>query len=111
MAVGRLRQTGIAGSQPAGNLRGASKSHRIGTAITLGKMVMRNRLQDQGNGKAGTLVYPVKATYTVNTFYRTATEVEEGWIRILNFYVNAFGEWAIGSEENVKSPKVQRIQK
>lgn len=67
--------------------------------------------QDQGNGKAGTLVYPVKATYTVSTFYRTATEIEEGWIRILNFYVNAFGEWAIGSEENVKSPKVQRIQK
>lgn len=67
--------------------------------------------QDQGNGKAGTLVYPVKATYTVKTFYRTATEVEEDWIRILNFYVNAFGEWAIGSEENVKSPKVQRIQK
>jgi len=67
--------------------------------------------QDSGNGKPGTIVYPVKATYTVKTFYRTATEVEEGWIRILNFYVNAFGEWQIGSEENVKSPKVQRIQK
>lgn len=66
--------------------------------------------QDQGNGKLGTLVYPVKATYTVKTFYRTATEVEEGWIRILNFYVNAFGEWAIGSEEHVKSPKSQRIR-
>jgi len=67
--------------------------------------------QDLGNGKPGTVVYPVKATYTVSTFYRTATEVEEGWVRILNFYVNAFGEWQIGSEENVKSPKVQRIQK
>lgn len=67
--------------------------------------------QDLGNGKRGTLVYPVKATYTVTTFYRTATEVAEGWIRILNFYVNAFGEWAIGSEENVKSSKSQRIQK
>lgn len=67
--------------------------------------------QDLGNGKAGTVVYPVKATYSVSTFYRTATEVEAGWVRILNFYVNAFGEWAIGSEENVKSPKVQRIQK
>jgi hypothetical protein len=67
--------------------------------------------QDLGNGKAGTLVYPVKATYTVKTFYRTATEVEQGWIRILNFYVNAFGEWQIGSEENVKSPQVKRIQK
>lgn len=67
--------------------------------------------RDSGNGKAGTIVYPVKATYTVTTFYRTATEVEEGWIRVLNFYVNAFGEWQIGSEENVKSPKVRRIQK
>lgn len=67
--------------------------------------------QDLGNGKAGTIVYPVKATYTVKTFYRTATEVEEGWVRILNFYVNAFGEWQIGSEENVKSPQVKRIQK
>lgn len=67
--------------------------------------------QDLGNGKAGTIVHPVKATYTVKTFYRTATEVEEGWIRILNFYVNAFGEWQIGSQENVKSPKVQRIPK
>jgi hypothetical protein len=67
--------------------------------------------QDQGNGKLGTVVYPVKATYTVKTFYRTATEVEEGWVRILNFYVNAFGEWQIGSEENVKSSKFKRIQK
>lgn len=67
--------------------------------------------QDLGNARPGTVVYPVKATYTVKTFYRTATEVEEGWIRILNFYVNAFGEWQIGSQENVKSPKVQRIQR
>src|SRR5580765_2273716 len=67
--------------------------------------------QDLGNAKPGTIVYPVKATYTVKTFYRTATEVEEGWIRILNFYVNAFGEWQIGSQENVKSPKVRRIPK
>jgi hypothetical protein len=37
--------------------------------------------------------------------------VEENWIRIFNFYVNAFGEWQIGSEENVKSPTVKRIPK
>ncbi|MBK8811373.1 MAG: hypothetical protein IPN69_11670 [Acidobacteria bacterium] len=67
--------------------------------------------QDNGNSKPGTLVYPVKATYTVRTFYRNATEVEEGWIRILNFYVNAFGEWQIGSEEPVKAPKTRRIPK
>ena len=67
--------------------------------------------QDSGNGKVGTLVYPVKATYTVKTFYRKATEVAEGWVRILNFYVNPFGEWQIGSEEPVQSPKLKRIEK
>jgi hypothetical protein len=81
------------------------------SAIQIGAARPWRYSQDLGNGKAGTIVYPVKATYTVKTFYRTATEVEEGWIRILNFYVNAFGEWQIGSEENVKSPQVKRIQK
>ncbi|WP_255065733.1 hypothetical protein [Lacihabitans sp. LS3-19] len=67
--------------------------------------------QDTGSGTASTLVYPVKATYTVKTIYRAATEVEEGWIRILNFYVNSFGEWQIGSEEPVQAPKTKRIPK
>ncbi len=66
--------------------------------------------QDLGNGQVGTIVYPVKVTYTVNTFYRTGTEQSANWIRILNFYVNAFGEWQIGSEESVKSPDtIKRI--
>lgn len=81
------------------------------SAISIGAARPWSYRQDQGNGKAGTIVYPVKATYTVSTFYRTATEVEEGWVRILNFYVNAFGEWQIGSEEPVKSPKVRRVPK
>lgn len=66
---------------------------------------------DSGSGKVGTLVFPVKATFTIRTFYRNATEVEEGAIRILNFYVNAFGEWAIGSEELIKGGKAKRIPK
>ncbi len=65
--------------------------------------------QDNGNAKPGTVVYPVKTTYTVKTLYRAATEVQENWIRIVNFYVNAFGEWQIGSEEPVKSPAIKRI--
>lgn len=65
--------------------------------------------QDSGSGQEGTLVYPVKATYTVRTHYRTATEVEDGWIRILNFYVDSFGEWQIGSEEPVKSATASRV--
>lgn len=67
--------------------------------------------QDTGSGTAGTLVYPVKATYSVKTLYRAATEVEEGWIRVLNFYVNSFGEWQIGSEESVQAGKFKRIPK
>ena len=65
--------------------------------------------QDQGNGQVGTLVYPVKTTYTVRTLYRAATEVEENWIRILNVYVDPFGEWRIGSEETVKAGTARRI--
>jgi hypothetical protein len=81
------------------------------TAIQIGTSRPWSYSQDIGNVKPGTVVYPVKATYTVKTLYRTATEVEENWIRILNFYVNAFGEWQIGSEEPVKSPKIKRIPK
>lgn len=81
------------------------------SAVTIGTARPFSYSQDMGNAKPGTIVHPVRATYTITTHYRTATEVEEGWIRIFNFYVNAFGEWAIGSQENVKSPKVRRIQR
>lgn len=67
--------------------------------------------QDSGNAQPGTIVYPVKVTYSVTTYYRKATEVEEGWVRILNFYINAFGEWQIGSEEPVRPPTSKRIPK
>lgn len=65
--------------------------------------------QDAGSGQEGTQVYPVKATYTIRTHYRAATEEEAGWVRILNFYVDGFGEWQIGSEEPVQSPTTQRV--
>lgn len=65
--------------------------------------------QDAGNGQVGTVVYPVKATYTVRTYYRAATEAEEKAIRVLDFYVDPFGEWKIGSEELVRSAVAQRI--
>jgi len=81
------------------------------TAMQIGASRPWRYNQDSGNGKVGTLVYPVKTTFTVRTFYRTATEVEEGAVRVLNFYVNAFGEWAIGSEEYIKSAKTARIPK
>lgn len=78
-------------------------------SITIGTSRLWTITQDEGSGKIGvTKVYPVKATYNITTFYRTATEVETGWVRILNFYVNAVGEWDIGSEESIKAGKAKR---
>ncbi|HWS25224.1 MAG TPA: hypothetical protein VN259_01495 [Xanthomonadales bacterium] len=79
------------------------------TALQVGAPRPWTYRQDSGSGQEGTQVYPVKATYTVRTHYRAATEVEAGWIRILNFYVDSFGEWQIGSEEPVKSPTTERV--
>jgi hypothetical protein len=67
--------------------------------------------QDIGNAKPGSMVYPVKATYTETTSYHSATEVSANWIRIVNFHVNAFGEWQTGSEEPVKSGTRKRIER
>lgn len=53
-------------------------------------------------GKPGTIVHPVKATFHYKTFYRSSTQVSQNWISIINFYVNAFGEWETGSEETIK---------
>lgn len=64
--------------------------------------------RDMG-GKPGTTIYPVRVTYTVKTFYRYRTAVEENWVRTINFYVNEFGEWQSGSEEPVKGPQSREI--
>ena len=60
-------------------------------------------------GKPGTTIYPVRVTYTVKTFYRNRTQVDENWVRTINFYVNEFGEWQSGSEEPVKMPQSKDI--
>ncbi len=60
-------------------------------------------------GKPGTNIYPVRVTYTVKTFYRYRTAVEENWVRTINFYINDFGEWQSGSEEPIKSPQSKDI--
>lgn len=67
--------------------------------------------RDSGSGDRGTKVFPIKVTYTDKTHYRTRTVVGEDWIRVMNFYVDAFGEWQSGSEEPVKSPTTKSIPK
>ena len=79
------------------------------TALQIGAPRRWAPLEDSGDGKIGTVVYPVKVTYTERTFYRTRTHVAENWIRIINFYVDSFGEWRSGSELPVKSPVLKDI--
>lgn len=88
------------GEKPAARGRDGAVTVDV-TALQIGASRPWVYLQDLG-GKPGTRIYPVKATFHYKTFYRSGTQVSQNWIRILNFYVNAFGEWEIGSEESVK---------
>jgi hypothetical protein len=81
------------------------------SAIEIGSPRPWSYSQDSGTGKVGTKVYPVKATFTIITFYRRATEMSENARRILNFYINSFGEWEIGSEQLINGGKFKRIDK
>lgn len=58
--------------------------------------------QDLGTGTNATRVWPLRVTYTVKTLYRQATETEANWMRLINVYVDNFGEWRVGSEEPIK---------
>ncbi len=78
-------------------------------ALQIGEPRKWSPSRDSGNGKLETLVYPTKVTYSVRTHYKTRIAAEDNSIRILNFYVNAFGEWQSGSEEPVKSAEVKSI--
>ena len=78
------------------------------TAMQLGTPRKWQYLRDIGGGP-GVTIYPAKATFTYKTFYRSSTQVSENWIRIINFYVNNFGEWTIGSEESVKMGDTKNI--
>ena len=57
---------------------------------------------DGANGTRNTIVWPVRATCTRKTFYRTRTEIAANEVLIFSFYVNAYGEWAISFQELVK---------
>lgn len=78
-------------------------------SVQIGEARKWSPSRDSGNGKLDTIVYPTKVTYSVRTHYKTRIAAEDNSIRILNFYVNAFGEWQSGSEEPVKSADVRSI--
>nr|AUN36305.1 hypothetical protein [uncultured bacterium] len=80
------------------------------SALQIGAPRPWNHLADTGDGLHNvTRVYPVKVTYTEKIWYYTRVEVYENSIRIINFHVDKFGEWKIGSEEIVKSPTVKSV--
>lgn len=78
------------------------------TALQIGTPRKWEYLRDIGGGP-GVIIYPVKATFTYKTFYRSSTKVEDNWIRIINFHVNEFGEWTTGSEESIKMGEIKNI--
>ena len=81
------------------------------TALTVGAPRDWDGRRDSGSGGHGTKVYPIKVTYTEKTYYRTRTVMAEDWMRVMNFYVDAFGEWRSGSEESLQSPSNRSIPK
>jgi len=78
------------------------------TTLQIGTPRKWQYTRDIGGGPS-VIIYPVKATFTYKTFYRTRTEVSENWIRIINFHVNEFGEWTTGSEESIKMGETKNI--
>lgn len=79
------------------------------TGLQIGTPRRWSYQQDLGSGQIGTIVYPVRTSFSTRRFWRTATEVSEGWIRVSNYYVDAFGEWQIGSETPVRNGTFRRI--
>ncbi len=78
------------------------------TSIQLGAPRKWQYSRDIGGGP-GITIYPVKATFTYKTFYRSSTQVSENWVSIINFHVNEFGEWTSGSEESIKMGETKNI--
>ncbi len=77
------------------------------TPLQIGAPRAWNPRRDLG-GSAGTIVYPVKTTYTQKTFYRERIEVRE-YTGVFNCSINPFGEWACGMAENKQKGETKSI--
>jgi hypothetical protein len=60
------------------------------------------------DGTLDTDVYPVKTTYTLKTFYRERTVVDE-YFGVFNCYVSTFGEWRCGMAESKRKGETRSI--
>jgi len=77
------------------------------TPLQIGTPRKWNPRTDLG-GSAGTIVYPVKTTYTQKTFYRERIVVDE-YTGVFNCSINPFGEWACGMAENKRKGETKSI--
>lgn len=77
------------------------------TPLQIGTPRRWNPRTDLG-GSAGTIVYPVKTTYTQKTFYRERTIVDE-YTGVFNCSIDPFGEWKCGMAENKRKGESKSI--
>lgn len=77
------------------------------TAFQIGTARKWRPLDDIGSGNTGTIVYPVKVSWTEKTFYESFTQQIDS-ISIFNCYVNAVGEWECGLGQRIKESDIKR---
>lgn len=78
------------------------------TAFQIGAARKWRPLDDIGSGNTGTIVYPIKVTWTEKTFYQSYTQQIDS-ISIFNCYVNAVGEWECGLGQRIKESDIKRL--
>lgn len=66
-------------------------------------------LEDLGSGNLATVVYPILATWTNKTFYRTRTVVQTN-VGEFTCYVNAYSKWECGSSHRIKDGDIKNIR-
>jgi len=66
-------------------------------------------MQDLGSGKLGTIIYPIRTTWTTKTFYRTRTVVQTNE-SVFNCYVDAFDKWECGLGQRIKDGDIKEIR-
>jgi hypothetical protein len=63
---------------------------------------------DLGNGNASTIVHPVEVKYTLKTFYRRETQVQQN-TDIFDCYVNLMHKWECGVSKRIKRGEIKTI--
>lgn len=62
-------------------------------------------LRDEGNGRPGTIVYPVKVESRWIRYYTRSVQVQDN-IAIWGCFLNKIGEWECGLNERIKDGKI-----